>query len=84
MKYNFIKTDNVIESIFDINSTTLDELNKEYDFTILDEVVSSFKNILDQNKDKKFLIVGDYDYAKYCYYKGGYGTQKLWRYITCL
>lgn len=66
MKYNFIKTDNVIESIFDINSTTLDELNKEYDFTILDEVVSSFKNILDQNKDKKFLIVGDYDCDGIC------------------
>lgn len=66
MKYNFIETNDVVKSIYEINGINEEELNKEYDFIIKDEVFLNFKDKLLENKDKKFLIVGDYDCDGIC------------------
>lgn len=66
MNYNLIKTNDVIEEILKINNISLAELNKEYDFSVKDEVFLNFKNKLLENKEKKFLIVGDYDADGIC------------------
>lgn len=66
MNFNFIETDDIVKTILDLNHVSLDELNKEYDFTVNDEVFLNFKETLLQNKNKKFLIVGDYDADGIC------------------
>lgn len=66
MKYNLIETGNIIDSIYELNNITKDELEKQYDFNILDEVFLNFKDKLINDKDLKFLIVGDYDADGIC------------------
>lgn len=61
MKYNFIETSDLYKSILELNHLVPEDLNKQYDFSINDEVFLNFKNKLLENKDKRFLIVGDYD-----------------------
>ena len=66
MKYNFIETSNIKETILNLNNVSEERLNREYDFNIKDEVFLNFKEKLLDNKDKKFLIVGDYDADGIC------------------
>lgn len=66
MKYNLVSTDNIVDEIYKINSITKDELEKEYDFKVNDEVILKFRDILLAKKDDKYLIVGDYDCDGIC------------------
>lgn len=66
MKYNFIETDDLLGTILEINHLTVKDLNDDYDFTINDEVFLNFKEKLLENKQSRFLIVGDYDADGIC------------------
>lgn len=66
MNYNLIETDDVIKSILDLNNINKEDLNKEYDFIIKDEVFLNFKEKLLEHKNDRFLIVGDYDCDGIC------------------
>ena len=66
MKYNFIETDDLYKTILDINHVCEKDLNDSYDFSVNDEVFLNFKNRLLENKNKRFLIVGDYDCDGIC------------------
>lgn len=61
MKYNFVHTDDIYNSILEYNNINEDELNKDNDFSCDDQVFIDFKNKLLACKDLRFLIVGDYD-----------------------
>lgn len=62
MKYNLIESNDIIDSIFKFNNIDFKQLNKKYDFILNDKVFLDFKDKLVENKDKRFLIVGDYDF----------------------
>lgn len=66
MKYNFIETDDIKKTILELNGVSEERLNKEYDFTIKDEVFLNFKDKLCEYKDLRFLIVGDFDADGIC------------------
>lgn len=66
MKYNFIETNDLLNSILELNNLKISDLNKQYDFSIDDEVFLNFKDKLLKDKEKKFLIVGDYDCDGIC------------------
>lgn len=66
MKYNFIKTNNIIEDYLKKHNLDLLKYNEEYDFNINEEAINVFYDKLIQNKDLRFLIVGDYDCDGIC------------------
>lgn len=66
MKYNFIETNDIVEAVLQLNNIKEEDLNKKYDFIVKDEVFLNFKEKLIENKDLKFLIVGDYDCDGIC------------------
>lgn len=66
MKYNLIETDNVVDSILELNNISRYDLDRDYDFINKDEVFLNFKENLIENKSLKFLIVGDYDCDGIC------------------
>lgn len=66
MKYNFIKTDNIIETLFEYNNITKKELDYSDSFMIEDKAILNFKEELQQAKNLKFLIVGDFDCDGIC------------------
>lgn len=67
MKYIF-NNDNkdIIERICDINDVSINDIKNNFivDYNI--KIVKEFANKLLENKDKKFLIVGDYDCDGIC------------------
>ena len=66
MKYNFIETNDIKNTILKLNNVKEEDLFKNYDFTIKDEVFLNFKDKLIEFKDLKFLIVGDFDADGIC------------------
>lgn len=66
MKYNLIETDNIIDTIYKLNGIEENMLDKQYDFIVNDEVFLNFKEKLLNDRELKFLIVGDYDADGIC------------------
>lgn len=66
MKYNFIETSNLKEEYLKRHPLDLQKYNEKYDFNIDEEAINKFYEKLLEYKDKKFLIVGDYDCDGIC------------------
>ena len=65
MKYNFIETSDIVYEYRKKHNLDLNKYN-DYDFNINEDAISIFYNKLLENKDLKFLIVGDYDCDGIC------------------
>lgn len=66
MRYNLIKTSNLKEEYLKRHVLDLTKYNDDYDFDINEKAISIFYDELLKYKDKKFLIVGDYDCDGIC------------------
>lgn len=66
MKYNFIETTNIKEEYLKRHHLDLQKYNEDYDFNIDEKAINDFYEKLLEFKDKKFLIVGDYDCDGIC------------------
>ena len=62
MKYNFLPCDDIIEGILLYNNLEKEDLNSDFDLSVKAEVFYDFKNYLLNNLNKRYLIVGDYDF----------------------
>ena len=62
MKYNFLPCDDIIEGILIYNNLEKEDLNSDFDLSVKAEVFYDFKNYLLNNLNKRYLIVGDYDF----------------------
>lgn len=65
MKYNFIETSDIKEEYLKKHNLDLFKYD-DYDFSINEDVIDSFYNELLNNRNLKFLIVGDYDCDGIC------------------
>lgn len=68
MKYTFNKLDNsIVDKILEINNVELKDLDvSKFEIDEDLEIINIFKKKIFENKDKKFLIVGDYDCDGIC------------------
>lgn len=62
MKYNFLPCDDLIEGILQYNNLDIEDLTFDYDMSIKSKVFYDFRDYLLNNLDKRYLIVGDYDF----------------------
>ena len=65
MHYNFIDTVDLKKDYLELHNLDLDKYN-DFDFKIHEKVIDDFYNKLIENRDLKFLIVGDYDCDGIC------------------
>ena len=65
MKYNFIETNDIVYEYRKKHNLDLNKYN-DYDFNINEDAINIFYYKLLENKDLKFLIVGDYDCDGIC------------------
>lgn len=62
MKYDFKKCSDLKQAILDYNGLNIEDLNCDYDLVVKDEVFLNFRDYLLEHKDRRYLLVGDYDF----------------------
>ena len=62
MKYDFKKCSDLKQAILDYNGLNIEDLNCDYDLVVKDKVFLNFRDYLLEHKDRRYLLVGDYDF----------------------